>query len=300
MKSDSLHTEFSATTKDGLRLFGQSWMPSRPRGIILLVHGLAEHSGRYDGFAKSANAAGLGVFAIDLRGHGRSPGVALWINSFDDYLLDVDTLVETVKQSSVSCPLFLMGHSLGGAIAVRWVSQRAAKTTSLHGLVLSSAALKIGPGTPAILVKLAPLISRWLPRLRTQPLDANLISSIPSEVARYRDDPLVCLRAPPARTGAQVLAVMPANLAAASKLTLPLYIFHGTADTLTSPEGSQAFHAAWGGSDRALRLWTGSMHETLNDIDREAVMNELFAWLLPRCERILNSSLNTNTTQKVL
>jgi alpha-beta hydrolase superfamily lysophospholipase len=300
MESNFLHTEFFATTKDGLRLFGQSWMPPVPRGIIVLVHGLAEHSGRYENFAKNANIAGLGVFAIDLRGHGRSPGEAMWINSFDEYLLDVDALVQTVKQSSARCPLFLMGHSLGGAIAVRWLSQRVEQTRSLHGLILSSAALEIGPGTPALLIKLAPFISRWLPRLRTQALDSNLISSIPSEVARYRNDPLVCLRAPPARTGAQVLAVMPANLAAASKLTLPLYIFHGTADTLTSPAGSQAFHAAWGGSDRALRLWTGSMHETLNDIDGEAVMNELFAWLLPRCERILSHSPTTGTTQKVL
>ncbi len=289
MESNFLHAEFSVITKDGLRLFGQSWMPQQARGIIVLVHGLAEHSGRYDDFAKNASAAGLGVFAIDLRGHGRSPGEALWVNSFDDYLLDIDALMETVSLSAAPCPLFLMGHSLGGAIAVRWVSQRTEQTRSLRGLVLSSAALKIGPGTPALLVKLAPLISRWLPRLRTQALDANLISSIASEVARYRDDPLVCLRAPPARTGAQVLAVMPTNLAAASTLTLPLYVFHGTADTLTSPEGSQAFHTAWGGSDRALRLWTGSMHETLNDIDRVAVMNELFAWLLPRCERIINS-----------
>ena len=289
MDSNNLHAEFFVTTADGVRLFGQSWVPPEPRGIIVLVHGLAEHSGRYEDFAKNANAAGFGVFAIDLRGHGRSPGEALWIDSFDDYLLDIDALMQAVKQSVSSCPLFLMGHSLGGAIAVRWVSQRAEQTRNLHGLVLSSAALKIGPGTPAILVKLAPLISRWLPRLRTQPLDSNLISSIPSEVARYRDDPLVCLRAPPARTGAQVLAVMPINLAAASKLTLPLYVFHGTADKLTSPDGSQAFHAAWGGSDRALRLWTGSMHETLNDIDRVAVMNELFAWLAPRCERVLKS-----------
>ena len=270
-------------------------MPQRPRGIIVLVHGLAEHSGRYAEFAKSANAADLGVFTIDLRGHGRSPGEALWINHFDEYLLDVDALMETVKKALLPYPMFLMGHSLGGAIAVRWVSQRAEQMCSLHGLVLSSAALKIGPGTPAMLVKLAPLISRWLPRLRTQSLDANLISSIPSEVARYCDDPLVCMRAPPARTGAQVLAAMPTNLAAASKLTLPLYIFHGTEDTLTSPAGSQAFHAAWGGSDRTLRLWPDSMHETLNDIDRQAVMNELFAWVLPRCERIPNTNHSTNT-----
>ena len=260
-------------------------MPSAPLGIIVVVHGLAEHSGRYHDFAQRANTEGFGVVAVDLRGHGQSPGEALWVNTFDDYLLDLDALMLSVKQISPDCPLFLMGHSLGGAIALRWVSMRAEQAAGLSGLVLSSAALKVGPGTPAALVKLAPLISRWLPRLRTQALNANLISSLASEVARYREDPLVCLRAPPARTGAEVLAVMPLNLAAAHKLTLPLYVFHGTADTLTSPEGSVALHAAWGGSDRSLRLWPGSMHETLNDIDREGVMKELFAWLQPRSLR---------------
>lgn len=282
MESASQHTEFSAATSDGLKLHGQAWMPSAPCGIIVVVHGLAEHSGRYEGFAQRANALGFGVVAIDLRGHGRSPGEALWVNAFDDYLLDLDALVLSVKEMAPECPLFLMGHSLGGAIALRWVSMRADQAAGLSGLVLSSAALKVGPGTPAVLVKLAPMISRWLPRLRTQALNANLISSLPAEVARYREDPLVCLRAPPARTGAEVLSVMSLNLAVAHKLTLPLYIFHGTADTLTSPEGSVALHAAWGGNDRSLRLWSGSMHETLNDIDREAVMKELFAWLQPR------------------
>lgn len=260
-------------------------MPASPKAVIALVHGLAEHGGRYSHFADRANSAGVGVVTADLRGHGQSPGEALLVKRFDDYLLDIDALMTKTHEMATGCPIFLMGHSLGGAIAVRWVSQRTSSIDKLRGLVLSSAALKIGSGTPAILVKLAPLISRCLPRLRTQALDAELISSIAAEVDRYRDDPLVCRFAPPARTGAEVLAMMPVNLAAAHKITLPLYVFHGTADTLTAPQGSQAIFAAWGGIDRCLRLWDGSFHETLNDLDREAVMNELFAWLLPRAAR---------------
>ena len=225
------------------------------------------------------------MITLDLCGHGKSPGEALLVNRFDDYLLDIDALMAKTETIAAAFPVFLMGHSLGGAVALRWVSQRGAAATKLSGLVLSSAALKIGPGTPAFLVKLAPLISRWLPRLRTQALNAELISSIAAEVTRYCDDPLVCRLAPPARTGAEVLATMPLNLAAALKMTLPLYVFHGTDDTLTSPEGSQAIYAAWGGTDRCLRLWEGSLHETLNDIDRDAVINELVGWLLPRATK---------------
>ena len=280
-RSVTKHTEFIVTTSDGLRLFGQSWMPEQPRVLIAIAHGLAEHSGRYSDFAWAANAEGYGVVAVDLRGHGRSPGERLMIDVFDEFLLDVDALIDETKNVGGGCPVFLMGHSLGGAIALRWVSQRAA-AVSLRGLILSSAALQAGPGTPAVLVKLAPFVSRWFPRLRLQALDAKLISSIQAEVVHYQTDPLVCQLAPPARTGAEVLAIMAKNLLAALKLTLPLYIFHGAGDTLTSPEGSQALYNAWGGPDKALRLWPGSLHETLNDVDRVAVMSELFSWLSVR------------------
>lgn len=260
-------------------------MPAQPLAVIAIVHGLAEHGGRYADFAQRANSAGIGIVSIDLRGHGRSPGVRLLVEKFDDYLLDIDALVTHTKQIGGQCPVFLMGHSLGGAIALRWVAQRQMAASVLCGLMLSSAALKIGLGTPALLIKLAPLISRWFPLLRLQALNANLISSIAAEVARYLDDPLVCKLPPPARTGAEVLAIMPANLDVARELKLPLYVFHGTDDTLTSPEGSHALYDAWGGSDKHLRLWPGSLHETLNDIDRDAVMDELFAWLLLRAKQ---------------
>jgi len=283
--SRSGRLEFTAITGDGVHLHGQGWIPPNPVAIIALAHGLAEHGGRYSGFASQINQAGIGLVTLDLRGHGLSPGEALVVNRFDDYLLDIDALLEATRRIAAGRPVFLMGHSLGGAIALRWVSQRSAEAAELRGLILSSAALEIGPGMPANLVKLAPLISRYLPRLRTQALNPELISSIAAEVARYRDDPLVCHRPPPARTGAEVLAIMPVNLAAASKISLPLYVFHGTGDTLTSPEGSQALYAAWGGTDRCLRLWVGSLHETLNDIDRDAVIDELTEWLLPRSVR---------------
>jgi len=276
------HSEFVLETNDGLSLFGQSWVPSSPRAILVLIHGLAEHSGRYMDFAAAANTLEIGVFAVDLRGHGRSPGERLMVNTFDDYLLDVDALMSSVSRAFSDRPLFLMGHSLGGAIAVRWVSQRKDLANKLRGLVLSSAALKVGPGTPPVLVKLAPLVSRWFPRLRMQPLDSALISGIPSEVAKYQTDPLVCRQAPPARTGAEVLGIMVKNLSSVRSLLVPLYVFHGTGDTLTAPEGSEALVAAWGGPDKQLRFWPGSLHETLNDIDRQAVMSELFSWLSVR------------------
>ena len=268
-------------TADGLSLAGRVWMPETPRAIIALVHGIAEHSGRYAFLAERANQRGLGVVSVDLRGHGRSPGERSYVERFDDYLLDVDALLAKATELAVGRPVFLMGHSMGGAIALRWVAQR---RQPVAGLILSSAALRIGGDVPRLLVALAPFLSRGLPHLRGKRFDPAVISRDPAAVAAYVNDPLVSLEAPPARTGAELLRVMESNHAAAAGLTLPVYLFHGDADRLTDPAGSREIHDLWGGQDRTLRLWPGSRHETLNDLDRETVAAELFEWVAARCQ----------------
>jgi alpha-beta hydrolase superfamily lysophospholipase len=118
--------EFALTTADGPRLHGQGWMPEQARGVMVIVHGIAEHGGRYAWLAERANARGIGVLTVDLRGHGRSPGERSYVERFDDYLLDVDALWAKAQELAAGRPLFLMGHSMGGAIALRWAAQRRA------------------------------------------------------------------------------------------------------------------------------------------------------------------------------
>lgn len=277
----SEHLTFELRAADGVNLAGQAWMPPTPRAVVAVVHGIAEHSGRYAFLAARANEHSLGVVSVDLRGHGRSPGERSWVERFDDYLLDVDALLTRVHELAAARPVFLMGHSMGGAIALRWVAQR---RQPVAGLILSSAALKIGGDVPRLLVALAPLLSRWLPHLRGTRIDPAVISRDPAAVAAYVGDPLVSLQAPPARTGAELLRTMAVNRAAATGLTIPVYLFHGDADRLTDPAGSREIFDLWGGPDRTLRLWPGSRHETLNDLDREAVASELLTWVLARCQ----------------
>ena len=277
MSAENLALELR--TADGVTLAGQAWLPPQPRAVIAVVHGIAEHSGRYAFLAAMANRQGIGVVSVDLRGHGRSPGERSYVERFDDYLLDVDALLTKAQEFAVGRPLFLMGHSMGGAIALRWIAQR---HQPLAGVILSSAALKIGGDVPRLLVALAPLLSRWLPHLRGSRLDPALISRDAAAVAAYVDDPLVSLQAPPARTGAELLRIMAANRASAPRLDAPVYLFHGDADRLTDPAGSREIFDLWGGADRSLRLWPGSRHETLNDLDREAVATELLDWAVAR------------------
>jgi len=270
---------FELRTADGVSLTGQAWMPPAPDAVVAVVHGIAEHSGRYAFLAERANQRGVGVVSVDLRGHGRSPGERSYVERFDDYLLDVDALLARTQELAAGRRVFLMGHSMGGAIALRWLAQR---RRPVAGLILSSAALKIGGDVPRLLVVLAPLLSRWLPHLRGTRIDPATISRDPAAVAAYVADPLVSLQAPPARTGAELLQAMAANRAAAAELSLPVYLFHGDADRLTDPAGSKEIFEVWGGPDRTLRLWPGSRHETFNDLDREAVVAELLDWVLAR------------------
>lgn len=272
----SVLTDSTLATADGLRLASRAWMPADLKAVIAVVHGIAEHGGRYAWLAALANAQGIGVVTLDLRGHGQSPGERSYVEHFDDYLLDVDALWAKAGELAVARPLFLMGHSMGGAIALRWAAQR---RRAMAGLILSSAALKIGGDVPRLLIALAPLLSRWLPHLRGTRFDPAVISRDPAQVAAYVNDPLVSLKAPPARTGAELLAAMESNRIAAAEMDLPVYLFHGDADRLTDPVGSRDIFEAWGGADKTLRLWPGSRHETLNDLDREAVVAELLDWV---------------------
>ncbi|MCF8197461.1 MAG: lysophospholipase [Sulfuritalea sp.] len=265
---------------DGIKLSARIWMPPTSNAVLALVHGIAEHSGRYAFLAERANARGIGVVSLDLRGHGRSPGERSYVERFDDYLLDVDALLAKAHELAAGRPVFLMGHSMGGAIALRWLAQR---QKPVVGLILSSAALKIGGDVPRLLVALAPLLSRWLPHLRGTRIDPAVISRDPAAVAAYVNDPLVSLEAPPARTGAELLQAMASNREAAKGLRVPVYLFHGDADRLTDPAGSQEIHDLWGGPDRTLRIWPGSRHETLNDLDREMVVTELIDWVQSHC-----------------
>ncbi|MDK9702654.1 MAG: lysophospholipase [Sulfuritalea sp.] len=271
---------FELRAADGVSLSGQAWMPPAPKAVVAVVHGIAEHSGRYASLAERANRRGLGVVSVDLRGHGRSPGERSYVERFDDYLLDVDALLARAQELAAGRRVFLMGHSMGGAIALHWLARRRRRVA---GVMLSSAALRIGDDVPRLLVRLAPLLSRWLPHLRGTRIDPATISRDPAAVAAYVADPLVSLQAPPARTGAELLQVMAANREAVAGLSLPVYLFHGDADRLTDPAGSREIFDRWGGTDRTLRLWPGSRHETFNDLDREAVVAELLDWVLARC-----------------
>lgn len=277
-------------TADGLELASYRWPASDgtvpPRATIALVHGLAEHAGRYATLAGRLNAAGIDVLAVDLRGHGQSPGKRVWVERFDDYLNDADALVAEAARGAA--PLFLMGHSMGGAVAALYAIERAPARGHalaglvLAGLVLSSPALAPGRDVPRWMLAVSRIISRVWPTFPAIRIDAALLSRDPAIVAANRADPLVHHGAVPARTGAEILDAMARIENGRGALRVPVLVYHGTEDKLTEPDGSRAFGARVGSPDRTLTLYEGGFHETMNDLERDRVIDALIAWIHAR------------------
>ncbi|RZF26407.1 alpha/beta hydrolase [Paraburkholderia sp. UYCP14C] len=269
----------SVTTGDGIELPLYRWRPSGPlRATVALLHGLAEHAGRYAAIAGRLNAAGIELVAIDLRGHGHAPGKRAYLKRFDDYLLDAQALLDAAAQSCA--PLFLMGHSMGGAVAALYAIERLdASGRRLAGLILSSPALAPGRDVPKWMLALSQVISRVYPSFPAMKIDPALLSRLQPVVNANINDPLVHHDAICARTGAELLLAMARIERGRAELRMPLLVFHGTEDKLTEPDGSRAFGAHAGSPDKTLTLYDGSYHETMNDLDRDRVIDALIEWI---------------------
>lgn len=273
------HDAGTLRTDDGLTLATRRWRPhENPKGAVALVHGIGEHSGRYAHVATHLMLHDYAVHAFDLRGHGRSEGhPRVYVESFDEYVEDLDRFLAHVRAEIGSRSLFLMGHSMGGGIAARYVIQRGAD--GLAGLVLSSAALQIPDDLSPLLRKIAGVISRYAPMLPATKIDPDHLSRDPAVVRAYKEDPLVDTNRIRARIGHEILQNVALIQEHTDAFTLPLLLFHGTADKITDSEGSRRLYERASTEDKTLNLYDGFFHETMNEPERERVLNDLTDWL---------------------
>lgn len=271
------HLEREMTASDCSRLFAQAWLPAEsPARVVVIAHGLAEHSGRYAGFAQRLASRGFAVHALDHRGHGRSPGRRANIECFDTVVEDLATLVSGATQQHPGVPVTLLGHSMGGAIALACALHH---PDLLHDLVLSAPALAPDPAVPGLQVRLVRFLSRWLPDVGALKLPAEAISRDPEVVRAYEADPLVYRGAVPARTLAELFDAMGVFPATAGALRLPVLVLHGTGDTLVALEHCRPVYEAFGSPDSTVKAYDGLFHEVLNEPERERVIADLLAWL---------------------
>jgi len=265
------------STADSLTLFMQGWEPDEPpRSVIVIVHGYGDHSSRYADLASHFVQQGHTVQTYDQRGHGRSEGRRAYINTFDQYLDDLRAFLASVRQRFKKFPVYLLGQSMGGAIAVLYCLEREA---DFQGLVLCSAALKAHDDMAPLLQKLSSVAGRLLPRLPTISLDLDALSRDPAVVRWTREDLLYYHGRMPARTGSEMLRAMQRIDQQVENLTLPLLLIHGTADKITDPAGSIACYERANSDDKTLGLYPDLYHETFNEPEKEQVIEEITTWL---------------------
>lgn len=277
------HLESSFLGGEGTRIVYDVWSPGgTPAGVLVLSHGLGEHARRYDHVAERLTGLGLVVYALDHRGHGRSGGKRVHAREMREFTDDLDALVDLATAEHPGLPVFLLGHSMGGAIALAYALDHQDK---LAALVLSGPAVIVTSGTPRPVVEIGKLIGRFLPGVPVQKLDSRAVSRDPAVVAAYDADPLVHHGLVPAGL-ARVLVLNEQSLETRlPSLTVPLLVMHGTRDTLADPAGAQRVADRAGSEDLTLKLYDGLFHEVFNEPEKERVLDDLTAWLEPRLAR---------------
>ncbi|HUF97095.1 MAG TPA: lysophospholipase [Ilumatobacter sp.] len=271
------HGEANFGTTDGLTLYRQWWLPANDAtAVVMVFHGLGEHSGRYAHVAAALNAAGYAVHAVDHRGHGKSGGKPTYVKSYGEFMSDLVLFRDLVETAHPGLPLFLLGHSMGGNLAMGHTLDH---QDGLAGLALSGPALKLGDDIKAIQVKIIGVLGKLAPGFRPQGLDASSISRDPAVVQAYRDDPLVYTGKMSAGIGWALIEQMEKFPARYVELRLPISVQHGTSDTLTNIEGSCELERLAVNAPVTSRYYDGLYHEIYNEPEQADVIGDLVAWL---------------------
>ncbi|KAJ9468813.1 Caffeoylshikimate esterase [Diplonema papillatum] len=293
-----------------LNLHARRWLPTsgETKGVVILAHGYQEHSGRYEKIAKPLCEKGVAVYAMDHRGHGKSDlidGKRAYFKSFSNLVKDFAHFAALVYDSysqntgtpefeqllrntanpapidaSAKLPVFIMGHSMGGLIAANYVVTYAKKP--LAGLVLSSPYFMNGKQPNCCIVALGKAAATVMPHLPVAEIEVETISRDEEERKKYMSDPLNC----PGKVTANVAKNFMANhdfiATRFSELKLPLLIFHGTADQLTNPKGSQLCYDLAGSKDKKYLKYEGAHHELLNELPdtQSKFIDDVVTWVV--------------------
>ncbi|MFK8052132.1 MAG: lysophospholipase [Woeseiaceae bacterium] len=261
-------------------LFWQAWMPDTPKAIVVLAHGLAEHSGRYSHVAEALADRQIATFAVDHLGHGKSPGQRCVIERFDQYQDGIDTLYALAVARFSDIPVFMLGHSMGGLIAGLSVLRHPDR---YQGLIMTGPAVMPVDPPPAWQEWVVGLVSRWLPAAGVVALEAEAISRDPAVVDDYLNDPLVHNGKVTARLAVEIFGEMEYFRSHASEINIPLLVMHGASDRLTAPEGSRWVAEAASSADKTLVIADDAYHELFNEPDRQIYIDRLKDWVADRC-----------------
>jgi alpha-beta hydrolase superfamily lysophospholipase len=225
-------------------------------------------------------AGGFSVYALDLRGRGKSDGPRFYVETVADYVSDLSTVIQLAKSREPGLPVFLLGHSAGGVVSCTYTLDNQAE---LAGLICESFAFKVP--APDFALGIIKGLSAIAPRLPVLTLKNRDFTRDPKALAALDADELTHKEVQPARTVAALVRADERLKTSFRQITLPVLILHGTADKATVPSGSQFFHETAGSRDKALKFYQGHFHDLLNDFGKDEVMADILAWIdqhLPR------------------
>ena len=258
-------------------IYFQSWSPEgEPRAILLIIHGLAEHSGRYMNLVNHFVPLGYGVYGIDHLGHGRSDGTRVFVERFEDYTNTLKVYFDMIRRWQPRKPVFLVGHSMGGLISAVYLLDHQAELT---GAVLSGAAVKVPSNITPVILYVGKVLSALMPKFGLLGLDADGICRDPAVVQAYVSDPLVYTGKTTARLAAEMLKAIQYVSAEATRITLPIMMVQGSADRLVDPAGSQMLYEAVSSADKEIRIYDGFYHEVFNEPEHDKVLHDIEIWL---------------------
>lgn len=277
-QTDEPHSHASNTSEEvDNGLYYRHWpAASQTRGIVMLVHGLGEHCQRYDHLAAYLNDSGYVLSSMDLPGHGRSDGERGHIDSFDVFENAVLELYKRTINLHNDTPIFLLGHSMGGLIATKFLLNHQSK---FHGAMLSGAAIQSPQEPPAWQVVVIKTIARLFPKAKMLALDASAVSRDKKVVDKYMADPLISKDKLSAQFLVSMTNAMQECKDSAQDINLPLKIMHGSADIMTAPSGSQLLHELVASDDKELNLYEGLFHEIFNEPENESIFLEMVKWM---------------------
>lgn len=268
---------------DNFEFYVQTWKPDKvkPKFVVVIQHGFGEHSGRYQNILAALEKENAIVYGLDARGHGKTPGKRGHIEDFNFYADDLALLIHRARKENGKLPMILLGHSMGGLIATL-ASLKSDVAKELSGLIISSGAFKPALDTvQAIKKAVGTVLARLVPAVTVPAgLDVKLISRDENVVQAYENDPLVHGKIS-MKMGVDLFATGAQLLEQASRITLPILVFHGDADGIALVEGSREFFQGLSSQDKTLKIYPGFYHETMNEpfADRKQVISDIIKWI---------------------
>lgn len=265
----------SFVSEQGLAVSYKNWNAAdTPKALVVLAHGFNSHSGYFQWTAEQLTAQDYEVYGIDFPGRGNSDGERYYIADYEQFVKELDKLVDIAQTAHPGLPTFLLGHSAGGVLSSVYTLEHQDK---LSGFICESFAFQV----PAPDFALAVLkgLSHLFPHAHVLRLNNEDFSRDQAVVDFMNTDPLIAHEVQPTKTVQQLALADERLKAEMPTIKLPLLIMHGTADKATKPSGSQYFYDAASSADKTLKLYDGHYHDLLNDTDREIVMQDILSWL---------------------